>query len=60
VRNDGEFGAARAKVEDGVGWISLRKEVLPGLQVDEFSSHSRFFKKLGEIKGHGSYLARID
>jgi hypothetical protein len=55
MRNDGEFCPARAKIEDGVSRISLRKEDLLGLQLDDFSSHSRFFQKGDEVKGHASH-----
>jgi hypothetical protein len=56
LRNDGEFSAARPKIEDGVSRTSLRKEGIFGLQLDEFSPYSRFFKKCGEVKGHASHL----
>src|ERR1035438_8447535 len=57
--NDSDFYAAGPKIEDGVSRISLRKEVLLGFQADEFSSHSRFFKKSGEVKGHASHLRHL-
>jgi hypothetical protein len=60
LRNDGEFCAARPKIVDGVSRTSLRKEGLPGLQLDDSSSHSRFFKKGGEVKGHAFHLERED
>src|SRR5450631_1682538 len=58
LRNDGEFCASLLKIEDGVSRISLRKEGLFGLQVNQFSSHSRLFKEGGEFKGHASHLNR--
>src|ERR1022692_4636906 len=58
-RNDSDFCAACPKIEDGVSRITLRKEVLHGLQVDEYSSHSCFFKKGGEVKGHASHLRHL-
>jgi hypothetical protein len=57
--NDSKFYAACPKIENGVSRITLRKEVLLGLQVDEYSSHSCFFKKGGEVKGHASYLRHL-
>src|ERR1035437_2188518 len=55
-RNDCELCAASPKIEDGVSRISLRKEDLLGLQMDDFSSCSRFFQKGGEVKGHVSHF----
>ena len=59
-RNDGEFCAAGAEIEDGNSRISLRKEDLFGQQMDDFSSHARFFQKDGEIEGHGSHLRHVN
>jgi hypothetical protein len=59
VRNDSEFCAARSKIEDRVCRTSLRKEDLLGFQLDDSSSHSRFFQKAGEVKGHGAHLGRL-
>src|ERR1035441_5470498 len=59
-RNDCEFCAARPKIEDGVSRASLRKEDLLWLQVDDFSSHSCFFQKGGEVKGHASHPRHLN
>src|ERR1019366_4213820 len=59
VRNDSEFCAARLKIEDRVSRTSLRKEGLLGLQLDDTSSHSCFFKEGGEIKGHTAPLGHL-
>src|ERR1035438_7235427 len=59
-RDDCEFCAARLKIEDGVSRASLRKEDLLWLQVDDFSSHSRFFQKGGEVKGHASHPGHLN
>jgi hypothetical protein len=56
VRNDGEFCAARSKVEDCFSRISLRKEGLIGLQVDKSPACSDFFQKGSEIEGHTFHL----
>jgi hypothetical protein len=58
VRNHGELCAASPKIEDRVSRTSLRKEDLPGLQVDNPPSHSCFFKKRGELEGQVSRLER--
>ena len=51
-RNNGEFCAARLKIEDGVSRTCLRKEGLPGLQLNDSSSHSCRCQKGSEVKGH--------
>ena len=38
--DNSESWRGHAKIEDGVGWISLREEGLLGLHVDDFSSYS--------------------
>jgi hypothetical protein len=60
MRNDGEFCAARLKIEDGVSRTSLRKEDLLGLQLNESSSHSCGYQEGSEVKGHASHLERKD
>jgi hypothetical protein len=57
---DSEFCAGRPKIEDGVSRASLQKEVLLWQHVDDFSSHSRFFQKGGEVKGHASHLRHLN
>jgi len=60
LRNNCEFCVARPKIEDGVSRASLQKEDLLWLHVDDFSSHSRFFQKGGEVKGHASHLQHLN
>src|ERR1035438_5450813 len=60
MRNDGQFCAARPKIEDGVSRASLRKENLLGLQLDDSSSHSCCCQKGGEIEGHASHLGQLN
>ena len=60
MRNDGEFCAARLKIEDGVSGTSLRKEGLPGLQLDNSTSYSSRCQKGSEVEGHTPHLERYD
>ena len=60
LRNDGEFCAAPLKIEDGVGWISLGKEDLLRLQLDDLASQPGIRQKGGDIKISSCWLNHLD
>jgi hypothetical protein len=60
MRNDGEFCAARLKIEDGISRGALRKEGLLRLQLDDSSPHSSRCQEVGEVKSHALYLKGKD